>query len=216
VRHAAQARWRVLLRATPLSVALAAAACAGGRVRDPREAAAAFATAAARGDPEAIYAMLGPSARAALSRDDVRRLVAEQGADLAGHARALASGPLKASATARLRFADGEEVALDWSEGGFGMTSGGALPGGAPTPEAALDELRRVIARRSYAGLIRLLSPATRSAVEQDLRTLVGGLEHPESIPVHSSGDAASAVVPGGHHVTLKREAGVWRVEDFD
>ena len=31
--------------------------------------------------------------------------------------------------------------------------SAGALPGGARTPEEALDQLRRVLARRSYAGV---------------------------------------------------------------
>ncbi len=160
--------------------------------------------------------MLSPGAQAAMSRDDVRRIVLDQKTELEAQARALSSAQTRVTATARLRFADGEEVSLDWSDGSFGMTSGGALPGGAATPEAALDELRRAIARRSYRGLLRLLSPATRSAIEQDLRTLVGGLEHPETLPIHTTGDTSSAVVPGGHHVSMKREAGTWHVEDFD
>ena len=96
------------------------------------------------------------------------------------------------------------------------MTSAGALPGGARTPEQALDQLRRVIARRSYAGLMRVLSPATRAAIEQDLRSLVDGLEHPETLPVQVTGDTALTNVPGGHRVRLKRDGGVWRVDDFD
>jgi hypothetical protein len=195
---------------------LASVGCVGTTVSDPHEAAAAFAAAASRGDSEAVYAMLSPSAARALSREDVKRLVADEAEELKAEGRALGSPDARAVAVARLRFADGEQVALEWSGGRFGMSSGGAMPGGAPTPEAALDELRRAIARRSYPALLRLLSPATRSAVEQDLRTLVGGLEHPESLPIHTSGDAANAVVPGGHHVTLKRDGSVWRVEDFD
>ncbi|MGH7295028.1 MAG: hypothetical protein ACRELB_08845, partial [Polyangiaceae bacterium] len=80
----------------------------------------------------------------------------------------------------------------------------------------ALEQLRRVLARRSYAGLMRVLSPTTRAAVENDLRTLVDGLGEPGTLPVQTSGDTAVVKVPGGHQVKLKREAGVWRVEDFD
>ena len=73
-----------------------------------------------------------------------------------------------------------------------------------------------MLARRSYAGLMRVLSPATRAAVESDLRALVDGLSEPGTLPVQANGDAAVVKVPGGHQVKLKREGGVWRVEDFD
>ena len=89
------------------------------------------------------------------------------------------------------------------------------LPAGARTPEQALEQLRRVLARRSFAGLMRVLSPATRSAIEGDLRSLVTGLEHPEGLEVSIVGDSATVQVPGGHEVKLRREAGVWHVEDF-
>jgi hypothetical protein len=61
-----------------------------------------------------------------------------------------------------------------------------------------------------------MLSPSTRAALEQDLRALVTGLERPDTLEVVTHGDEASANVPGGHHVKLKREGGLWRVEDFD
>ena len=79
----------------------------------------------------------------------------------------------------------------------FAVTAAGAVPGGGRTPEEALDQLRRVLARRSYAGLMRVLSPATRAAVEQDLRGLVNGLDRPETLPVTLTGDSASITVPG-------------------
>jgi hypothetical protein len=72
------------------------------------------------------------------------------------------------------------------------------------------------VARRSYAGLVRILTPSARASLEQDLRGLVTGLERPDTLPVETRGDEASASVPGGHHVKLKREGGLWRVEDFD
>ena len=63
---------------------------------------------------------------------------------------------------------------------------------------------------------MRVLSPSTRAAIENDMRRLVDGLNEPRSLPVQVSGDAAIVPVPGGHQVKLKREAGVWRVDDFD
>jgi hypothetical protein len=206
------------MRAHALGVilALAVPACASSSVPDPRDAAAAYASAAAQGDSSALYAMMTSAGQRALSAEDVRRVVLGERAELKEQAAAVTSKDVHVTARARLRFGDGEEVALDLSGGRFWVTSAGTIPGGAATPEEALDELRRVIARRSYAGLVRILSPATRAAMEQDLRGLVTGLERPDTLEVVTHGDEASANVPGGHHVKLKREGGLWRVEDFD
>jgi hypothetical protein len=198
------------------TLGLLAAACAGPAVPDPRGAADAFGRAAARGDADAIYTMMTEDARKERSRDDVHAIVTDERRELAEEGSALSAKDARVEATARLRFADGEEAALDLKNGRFYVTSAGALPGGARTPEEALDQLRRVLARRSYAGLMRVLSPATRSAIEQDLRSLVTGLERPESLPVTVAGETATIAIPGGHHVRLKRESGVWRVDDFD
>jgi hypothetical protein len=190
--------------------------CAASSVPDPHDALAAYASAATRGDAAAMYSMMTSSARKSFSAEDVRRIVEGERAELAEQAAAIGSKDAHVTARARLRFDDGEEVALDLSGGRFTVASGGTIPGGAATPEEALDELRRVVARRSYAGLVRMLSPSTRAALEQDLRGLVTGLERPDTLEVVTHGDEASANVPGGHHVKLKREGGLWRVEDFD
>lgn len=210
-------RYAVLPPSTPfLLLALNCVACAASRLPDPREAARSYATAAQRGDVDALYAMLSASARREYSRTDVGRLVSAERAELADEGRALMTPDLRVEATARLRFADGEEAALDLRDGVYGVAAAGALPGGARTPEEALDQLRRVLARRSYAGLMRVLSPATRAAVESDMRSMVDGLNEPAALPVQVNGDAAIVLVPGGHQIKLKREAGIWRVEDFD
>jgi hypothetical protein len=205
------------MRLAALTLATFAAwGCAAPSVPDPRVAGAEFAAAAARGDGDAIYAMMTSRARKALSSDDVKRLVQAERPELTDEAQALLSKDLHVTARARLRFADGEEVALDLAGGRFRIQSAGTVPGGGATPEEALDELRRVIARRSYAGLLRVLSPAARAALEQDLRALVSGLERPDTLRVEVHGDDATAEVPGGHRVKLKREGGVWHIEDFD
>jgi hypothetical protein len=160
--------------------------------------------------------MLSASSRRDRSPDEVARIVADERAELAEQGAALAQPGARVAATARLRYPDGEEAALDLRDGRYWVTSAGALPGGGRTPEEAIAQLRRVLARRSYAGLMRVLSPATRAAIENDVRSFVDGLNEPGTLPVQVTGDAATVPVPGGHQVKLKREGGIWRVEDFD
>jgi hypothetical protein len=190
--------------------------CASSRVPDPHAAAAAYADAAARGDADAIYAMMTAASRQARSRGDLQKMIALERGELADQAKDLSHADVRVEATARLRYADGEEAALELREGRYWVTAAGALPGGARTPEEALEQLRRVLARRSYAGLMRVLSPATRAAVENDLRSLVDGLTDPATLSVQVTGENAVVPVPGGHQVKLKRDGGVWRVDDFD
>lgn len=206
---------RLALACVVLS-SICVSACTGSAVPDPRSAADAYASAAAKGDADSIYDMMTTAAQKSRSREDVRRLVNEQRGELSEQAKLVTSRDARVEATARLRYEDGEEAQLELREGRFWITSSGALPGGSRTPEQALDQLRRVLARRSYAGLMRVLTPATRAAIEQDLRSLVTGLERPETLHVQLTGDIASVAVPGGHTVKLKRDGGVWRVEDFD
>ena len=191
-------------------------ACTGHAVPDPKSAADDYAAAASRGDADAIYEMMTTSAQKSRSRDDVRRLVKEQRGELSEQAKLVTARDARVEATARLRYEDGEEAQLELRDGRFWITSSGALPGGSRTPEQALDQLRRVLARRSYAGLMRVLTPSTRAAIEQDLRSLVSGLERPETLHVQVTGDTAVVTVPAGHTVKLKRDGGVWRVDDFD
>jgi hypothetical protein len=202
---------RAALAALPLLLG-----CAPRQVPDPHAAAAAYASAAARGDGAAIYAMLSTPSREARSEAQVTQMVGEEREELSEQARALQGSDVRVEATARLRYADGEEAALELRDGRYRVTAAGALPGGAKTPEEALDQLRRVLARRSYAGLMRVLSPATRASIEADLRALVDGLDRPGTLPVEVTGDTAVVKVPGGHQVKLRRESGVWRVDDFD
>jgi len=198
------------------AVAAIESACTSHAVPDPKAAADEYARAAARGDANAIYAMMTTSSQQAYGPGDIKRLVSEQRAELAEQANGITARGTRTSATARLRYADGEEAELELAGDRFRVTAGGTLPGGARTTEQALDQLRRVLARRSYAGLMRVLSPATRTAIERDLRSLVEGLERPETLHIEVTGDGATVNVPQGHLVKLKREGGIWRVDDFD
>jgi hypothetical protein len=199
-----------------LAIVSALLGCSRPALPDPRAAAERWADAAERGDADAIYEMLTAEAQRTHGRRGTSELVNANRQEISKDARALASAKTEVEATATVRFADGEQAVLEVENGSFKLGSAGALPAGARTPAQALSELRQALARRSYAGLMRVLSADTRTAIENDLRSLVLGLEQPETLDVKVTGDSAEVQVPGGHSVKLKREAGVWRVEDFD
>lgn len=191
------------------------AGCATTTIPDPKEAVAAYADAAARGDSDAIYDMLSEKSKRGLSRDEVKKLVEAERAELADQAKAVKGDGVQVKARAKVRYADGEQASLDLTDDGFRVAAADALPAAARTPTQALNELRRVLARRSYAGLLQVLSASTRSSMESELRSLVKGLEEPEALEIDVTGESAVVELPGGHRVKLKREDGVWRVEDF-
>jgi hypothetical protein len=193
-----------------------AAACATAGVPDPRSQVHAYAAAVSTGDAHALYAMMTDESRRARSADEVAGAMASERPELVEQAAGLERSDARVDATVTLRFADGEEAALELRHGRYGVLAAGALPGGGRTPAEILDQLRRVLARRSYVGLMRVLAATTRATVETDLRSLVDGLAVPEALQIQMDGDSAAVSVPGGHKIKLKREQGIWRVEDFD
>jgi len=190
--------------------------CSGANVPDPKRAVAEYAEAARRGDAEALYGMLSEQGKKRYTSEEVRAMVAEEKAELADQAKQLSSAGVRFKTEATVKYGDGEHAALSVEAGEYRLSAADALPAEAKSPAQALEQLRRVLARRSYAGLIRVLSPRTRAAMEEDLRSLVEGLEEPEGLDVDITGDSAVVSVPGGHLVRLRREGGIWHVEDFD
>lgn len=195
-------------------VALAALGCQRPRVADPQAAARAYAAAAQRGDGEAIYAMLSERSQRELGPEGTKRLVAEARRELQAQGAALSRPGVVVEAAAVVRFEDGEQAQLELEDGAFYVVSAGVLPSAPRTPAQALGDLRQALSRRSYGALLRVLSVETRGALESDVRALVRGLADPETLDVELRGEDAEVELPGGHVVKLKRESGVWRVED--
>ena len=199
---------------TALSLGCSGLGCAGPRA-EVSSGLARYGSALRAGDAQALRGLLTERAREALSPEAVRALLTANKAELEERAAALAGARIRVYA--KLRTVDGEETLLDLEgDGAYRVASADALPAGARTPAQALEQLRRVLARRSYPALLRLLTPTLRSALEDDLAALVRGLHRPEALDIQVSGDRANVDLPGGHAVKLRRDAGVWRVDDLD
>src|ERR1044071_7338031 len=121
--------------------------CSRTPMPDPKATVVAYEAAAANGDAKAIYAMLSERSRKPLKMADVERMVADERTELAAEAKALADPGSMVRASARVRFADGEDATLDVEEGGFRVSSADGLPSAARTPAEALEQLRRALAR---------------------------------------------------------------------
>jgi len=199
-----------------LGLAGLSAACASERIPDPKLALREYTERLEKGDADGVYAMLSRDAQRTHGKALVQKMVSESKTELTRTARAVSQSDAKVEMQATVRYADGEQASLEVEGGRFKVSSAGALPLGARTPAQALADLRQALARRSYAGVLRVLSNESRGAVENDMKSLVDGLEQPETLDVKVSGDRAEVQVPGGHSVKLKREAGFWRIEDFD
>lgn len=192
-----------------------ASGCATNGLPDPRIITAAYSEALRLGDVDALYALLDAESRRAVSREELATLVADSKSELRARAKALQGDSVRVEALAEVAFTDGERAQLLLEDGQFRIRAAGALPSGGRSPVDALAELRGVLARRSYAGLVRVLSSDSQAALEQRLRSLVEALEQPEALDVQIAGDEATVAAPGGHKVVLRREAGVWKVHDF-
>jgi hypothetical protein len=193
-----------------------AGGCAGARLPDPRLAATRYAEAARAGDSERIYALLSSEAQRDYGRQGTRKLVEQAKGELSRQGAALLSPKTRVQASAAIRFQDGESALFELEDGTFRLSSLGTVPSRPRSPSEALGDFRRALARRSYSALLGVLSAETRAALEGDLKSLVDGLENPDTLDVKVSGDNAVVEVPGGHQVKLRREAGVWHVQDFD
>ncbi|HET9929121.1 MAG TPA: hypothetical protein VFQ35_00475 [Polyangiaceae bacterium] len=191
------------------------AGCQRQRVSDPSATIAAYAAAAKRGDADAIYALLSRRAQRDLGREGTRQRVLDARHELAAQADFFARPGVEPEVLAVVRYEDGEHAELALEGGLFRVGSASALPAAARTPTEALAGLRQALARRSYVALVRVLSAETRGALESDVSSIVEGLQDPDTLDVQVSGDDAEVELPSGHSVRLKREAGVWRVEDL-
>jgi hypothetical protein len=193
-----------------------AAGCAAPSMPDPRVVAAQYAAAAQRGDSERIYALLSREAQRDFGPQGTHELVQQSKTELMRQGSALLAPGTQVAASAEIRFQDGESALFDLEAGKFHLSSLGTVPSRARSPADALGDFRRALARRSYPALLSVLAPETRGALESDLKSLVLGLENPETLDVKVSGDDAVVDVPGGHQVKLRRQAGVWQILDFD
>jgi hypothetical protein len=194
----------------------AQAACAPKPLPDPRVTAQRWAEAMKKGDAAAAYEMLSADAQQSFGRRGVADLLEQHRRELAQRGQATATPHARLEASATVAFAGDRSARVMLERGRYRVAAAGAFPAAAATPLDALRELREVLARRSYQGLLRVLSRDTAQTLEGSLEDLLEALDEPSSVDIELEGRRAFAKLPGGHRVELEREDGVWKVKEFD
>jgi hypothetical protein len=160
--------------------------------------------------------MLSESARQAWGREGVRRVLERDRKELVAVSAAATAPSAQLETTARVNYGDGHSASVVLEDGAFRVAAAAALPAHAATPEAALQELREVLARRSFAGLLRVLTADAGTTLDSHLASVVTALADPAAAEIEVDGRRATVRLRGGHTVKLEREDGAWRVRDFD
>lgn len=210
------AKWRSGACQAACLLALTCAACAPKPLADPRTAAQRWADAVRAEDDATVFALLTPASQQAFGREGVARLLRDNKQELLENAEAAAAVNARLEATVEVSYADDRRARVVLEDGRFRVAAAGALPAAASSPTDALRELREVLARGSFEGLLRVLTLDAARALENSLQGLVDALDEPSTLDIQVEGRRALARLPGGHTVTLEREDGVWRIKDFD
>jgi hypothetical protein len=193
-----------------------ATGCTPRAVPDPKPVVEKYAAASRRGDANAVYALLTRDAQRQLGRERVTQILSDSKQELAEQSKGVTSERAEIATRATVRFVDGEMATLSVDEGRFRIASASALPAQASTPEQALAELRTVLMRRSYPGLVRVLTKETAHGFETKLDSLVEALDEADALEIQVDGDRAVVEAPNGHHIELERESGVWKIRNFE
>jgi hypothetical protein len=119
---------------------------------------------------------------------------------------------------ARLDFADGHAADLVRESTGWRLEAPLVVGLDVSTPVETLRMLAAAIEERSVTGFLHVLSSGRREDARRALDRFAGGLRAHLGDALDLSGDRAALVWHDGEHryrVTLKRENGEWRVDDF-
>lgn len=171
-------------------------------------------------DPaRALYALMPESARRAESLDAFRARVGSDPRSLVELRDAVAAALSRATpVTAELRQGARRVLAVEerdgWRVGGpsLGDATVVTTPG-RDGARAALEHLRRTLARGDLQGLMSMLSARARGAMESDLRDLAAALEDPDALQFPEVPGATRVRLPDGRVLLLVWEHDGWRVE---
>jgi hypothetical protein len=206
-----------------LTLLLAGAACAGRPAAPSRAAALAGRAAAALGgdDPRAVWDLLGSTARAGQSYEAFaarwKATRAERERRAAALERMLREGE-QVGERGRVTPEGGPPAELVLEPGGWRLDTPLVATLRAATPADALRLLAGAVDDRNVAALFRVLTSARRDDVRRALDRFTGGLRAHLADSIDVTGDRATLVWHDGEHryrVTLKRENGEWRIDDF-
>lgn len=169
------------------------------------------------GELDAAYALLSEAQRQSMSLDEFRTAAQEHPEELASQVRELRrqmTEPIPVRAEIRL---DSGDVATFQLHGGrWRIAEGAAGAVSLTSPTQTLRALRRALLRRSYRGVLRVLSREARAQVEDEIARIIEGIEDEESLTIEVTGNRARVIYDENHFLELQREDGEWMIVDMN
>lgn len=208
----------------PLVLLVLLAACAhapGAPGATPTDAAQRLAATLRSDDPRAGWALLAPGLQ---NEDRYDAFATRWRATRAERARRAASIERALRETdqvgerAKLGLPDGHSAELVRESGGWRLETPLVAALDISTAVETLRMFAAAIEERSVTGVLHVLTSARREDARRALDRFAGGLRAHLGDALDISGDRAALVWHDGEHryrVTLKRENGEWRVDDF-
>ncbi len=169
------------------------------------------------GDIDGAYALLSEAQRHRVSRAEFREAAGAYPQELEAQARELRrqmAEPI--SVSGEVPMASGERAIFILQDGHWRITEGAAGAASLTSPLQTIRVLRRALQRRSYPGVLRVLSREARSQLEDEISRIIEGLEDEEALSVEVTGNRARVVYDENHFVDLQREDGEWVIVDMD
>lgn len=219
-----------------LTISLATAACGSSTQQGPNDTLRAYAKALRERRVEDAYALLATDARRSIPLEAFRRMVLESPADMDEIASALSRPATDPIVTATVTTPAGDEVVLVFEHGRWRVDGLSLDLYGQATPRQAIRAFLRAFDRKRYDLMMRFVPDAKR--VEQsgipalDEERLKASWEGPQKdemaritmgikaalgeATIEETNDRATMSYGAGGTLSLVREHGAWKIEDFD
>lgn len=170
-----------------------------------------------QGELDEAYELLSEAERQRVSLEEFQRAARENPEELASQVRELRrqmADPIPVRAEVRLE--SGDVATFELYEGRWRIAEGAAGAVSLTSPVQTLRALRRALQRRSYRGVLRVLSREARAQVEDEVVRIIEGIEDEESLTIEITGNRARIVYDDTHFLELQREDGEWMIVDMN
>jgi hypothetical protein len=196
---------------------------------DPQATLHAYAQALDQGRADEAYGYLSDDARRGISLEAFRRTVKDDPEGVAEIGRALERAAAPAVVTATVTTPGGQELHLVLEKGSWRVDASTIDLYAQDTPRHAIVGFVRAIERQRYDLVMRYVPDAHRAGLDaaklraawegrdkEDMAQVVSSLKHAlTSATIEETGTHA-AMQYGSGAIQLVREAGLWKIENFD
>jgi hypothetical protein len=186
-------------------------------VPSPDTAAAAYLKAAESGDEKSLRSMMTRRAQAAVSDEELARLLTRDHREFVARRKTFAPGQwAEREAKATFYLQEGQTMSLQLEDHQFRIEETPGILSRPRTPIAAATQLRRALAARDYHQIMGLLDAEAQASFREVFERLERTLGQIDTAVVEVGEDRASIEFEDGRVMRLRRDEKTWRVVEIE